>query len=243
MKASSSACAVFLVALTRPTLAAPVAGPPTTAKIPAGPFLTGSNEGAEDERPTRTVKVAAFRIDLTEVTRGAYSKCVSAKRCVPVVGITGAALEPDTAALPVTSVSWDEAKRFCQFVRGRLPTEAEWERAARGVDGRAYPWGNELSCVQANWGNFDNEGPCAGKTPGKPVAVGSYPQGATADGVLDLAGNVWEWVKDKYEAAPSRRVVKGGSCCSYFVPPRAANRNAWEPAHRDSDLGFRCVYR
>ena len=124
-----------------------------------------------------------------------------------------------------------------------MPTEEQWEKAARGNSGRDYPWGNDLDCSRANWGNFDNEGPCAGKNPGRPVAVGSYPQGASPYGVLDMAGNVWEWVADRYNRDPSRRVVRGGSCCSYFVEPRAANRNAWDPSYRDADLGFRCVSR
>ena len=79
------------------------------------------------------------------------------------------------------------------------------------------------------------------QNPGHPVAVGRYPTGASPYGALDLGGNVWEWVADKYDDDPGRRVVRGGSCCSYFVGPRAANRNAWAPEHRDADLGFRCA--
>jgi sulfatase modifying factor 1 len=75
------------------------------------------------------------------------------------------------------------------------------------------------------------------------VPVGGYPQGKSPCGALDLAGNVWEWVADRYDRDPTRRVVRGGSCCSYFVGPRAANRNAWDPRYRDGDLGFRCVSR
>ena len=117
----------------------------------------------------------------------------------------------------------------------------EWEKAARGTDGREYPWGNEIDCARANWGTFEGEGPCAGKNPGHPVAVGQYPTGASPYGLLDMGGNVWEWVADKYDEDPGRRVVRGGSCCTFFVGPRAANRNAWAPDHRDGDLGFRCA--
>jgi formylglycine-generating enzyme required for sulfatase activity len=211
---------------------------PDRVLIPAGPFSRGSTRGADDERPVAVHTLPAFRIDRTEVTREMYAKCVSAHRC--------RALDlnlAEDAQLPVTQVSWQEARDFCAFAQARLPTEDEWEKAARGSDGREYPWGQELDCSHANWGNFENEGPCAGKNPGKPVEVGSYPQGKSPYGVLDMAGNVWEWTADKYDRDPSRKVVRGGSCCSYFVEPRAANRNAWDPNHRDGDLGFRCVSR
>jgi formylglycine-generating enzyme required for sulfatase activity len=206
--------------------------------VPAGPAKLGSTKGEEDERPERTVVVKAFAIDRTEVTRAAYAACVAARRCKRP---PGAAAPDDDARLPMTNVSWSDAQAYCKFAGGRLPTEAEWEKAARGPDGREYPWGDALDCEHANWGNFDGEGPCAGKNPGRPVPVGGYPTGASVYGALDLAGNVWEWVADKYDEEPARRVVRGGSCCSYFVAPRAANRNAWAPEHRDADLGFRCA--
>jgi serine/threonine-protein kinase len=204
--------------------------------VPAGPFTRGSTRGADDERPVKVTTLPAFRIDRTEVTRAMYGRCVAARRCKPLAGAL--ASEPN---LPITNVNWSEARAFCAFAGGRLPSEDEWEKAARGGDGREFPWGKDLDCTRANWGSFENEGPCAGKNPGKPVDVGSYPQGASPFGVLDMAGNVWEWVADKYDRDPSRRVVRGGSCCSYFVEPRAANRNAWDPSFRDGDLGFRCV--
>jgi formylglycine-generating enzyme required for sulfatase activity len=238
--------------------------------VPAGPFLQGSIRGEEDERPARTTVLRAFVIDRTEVTRADYGRCVAARRCQ---AIPGAPAEADADAagdagdrLPVSNVSWKEAQAFCRFAGGRLPSEAEWEKAARGTDGREYPWGDQALCERANWGNFDGEGPCAGRNPGRPVAVGSYPAGASPYGVLDLGGNVWEWVADIYDDDPTRadgagrrpvksaagrggagadraerRVVRGGSCCSYFVGPRAANRNAWAPDYRDFDLGFRCA--
>jgi formylglycine-generating enzyme required for sulfatase activity len=226
-------------------------------RIPAGAFVRGSTRGAEDERPARTVTLSSYLIDRTEVTQAMYARCVAAGRCPPR-GRIGPKLQEDPD-LPMTNVSWHEARTFCAFAAGRLPSEVEWEKAARGSDGREYPWGAEADCSRANWGNFAGEGPCAeGKNPGAPVVVGSYPGGASPYGVLDLAGNVWEWVEDRYALAwgepppprpargdagadQPRRVVRGGSCCSYFVPPRAANRNGWAPDHRDADLGFRCA--
>jgi formylglycine-generating enzyme required for sulfatase activity len=223
--------------------------------IPAGPFTQGSTKGDEDERPMRKVTLKVFAIDRTEVTRADYAACVAARRCKlapagtsdpgpPVVGTPATLAAPaaaDDPKLPVTGVDWNDAQAYCRFAGGRLPTESEWEKAARGTDGREFPWGEEADCARANWGSFEGEGPCAGKNPGHPVAVGGYPSGASPYGVLDLGGNVWEWVADKYDEDPKRRVVRGGSCCSYFVAPRAANRNAWAPDHRDQDLGFRCA--
>ncbi|MEP6651961.1 MAG: formylglycine-generating enzyme family protein [Myxococcales bacterium] len=215
---------------------------PAVFRLPvaAGPFVRGSAHGDEDERPVRTEVLPAFAIDKTEVTRVAYAACVRARRCRPVPAEMAGPVGTD-ALVPVTGVSWFDARDFCAFAGGRLPSEAEWEKAARGTDGREFPWGAEPACARANWGNFDGEGPCAAHNPGFPVAVGRYPEGASPYGVLDMAGNVWEWVADRYGEDPRRRVVRGGSCCSYFVPPRAPNRNAWAPEYRDSDLGFRCV--
>ena len=213
--------------------------PADRISIPAGVFVKGAT-AAIDERPVERKTLAGFAIDRTEVTRAMYARCVKARRCPSLPAAVDLSAEPE---LPVTHVSFKEAAAYCAFAGGRLPTEEEWEKAARGSDGREYPWGKEADCSRANWGNFDGEGPCAGKNPGRPVPVGRYPSGASPFGVLDLGGNVWEWVDATYEDEPGRRVVRGGSCCSYFVPPRAANRNAWAPDHRDADLGFRCVSR
>ena len=211
--------------------------------IPAGVFTQGSTKGEEDERPARKVTLKAFAIDRTEVTRGDYGACVAAHKCKAVVApdAKAAGAGEDADKLPVTGVDWNDAQAYCRFAGGRLPTEAEWEKAARGTDGREYPWGEDADCARGNWGNFEGEGPCAERNPGRPVAVGTYASGASPYGVLDLGGNVWEWVADKYDEDPKRRVVRGGSCCSYFVGPRSANRNAWAPEHRDGDLGFRCA--
>jgi formylglycine-generating enzyme required for sulfatase activity len=230
-------------------LSATAAGRNDRVVVPAGAFVQGSTHGDDDERPVRRKTLPAFAIDRTEVTRADYARCVAARRCKPAntgeggSGSVAAAPVADDPRLPATGVSWRDAAAYCAFAGGRLPTEAEWEKAARGDDGREYPWGEETSCQRANWGNFEGEGPCADVNPGHPVAVGEYPSGASPYGVLDLGGNVWEWVADKYDQDPARRVVRGGSCCSYFVGPRAANRNAWAPDHRDRDLGFRCAGR
>ncbi len=211
---------------------------PDRVAIPAGPFVQGATRGADDERPLQKRTLGAFHIDRTEVTRAMFARCVAARRCpAPPLALA------TEGNLPVTNVSWHDARAYCAFAGGRLPSEAEWEKAARGTDGREYPWGDDLDCARSNWGNFDGEGPCAGKNPGRPVSVGQYPAGASPYGVLDLAGNVWEWVADTYAEDEGRRVVRGGSCCSYFVEPRAANRNAWAPEYRDGDLGFRCASR
>ena len=222
---------------------APAAAPTTTRSIgrpdrvviPTGSFVRGSTE-ALDERPVVTKRLGRYRIDRTEVTRAMYARCVRAKRCK----------KPDIALdefpdRPMTHVSWHDARAYCAFAGGRLPTEDEWEKAARGSEGLTFPWGNDADCDKGNWGNFDGEGPCAGKNPGHPTDVGAFPQGASPYGVLDMGGNVWEWVQNRYEHESGRRVVRGGSCCSYFVEPRAANRNAWAPTYKDGDLGFRCA--
>jgi len=214
-------------------------------RILGGSFVMGGGPEA-DEQPRRTVVVGTFSIDADEVTRGEYAACVVAGACKPAAGARSA-----DGKRPVTGVSWHDADAYCRWAKKRLPTAAEWERAARGTDGRIYPWGNEPDCARANFGNYEGEGRCP-KNPGHPVDVGSYGGGA----LHDFAGNVWEWVADWYDAryyqhAPSdnprgpsrgeRRVVRGGACCSMFGLPRASNRNAFPPDYRDDDLGFRCA--
>jgi formylglycine-generating enzyme required for sulfatase activity len=191
--------------------------------------------------------LAAFAIDRDEVTRAEYALCVRAGACSPAAATLAG---DETSRLPVTGVRWSDADAYCRFAKKRLPTEAEWERAARGSDGRIYPWGNRPECARGNWGNYDGEGRCP-DNPGRPVAVGSY-----GGAIHDLGGNVWEWVADWYDptyyrrsparnprgpATGTRRVVRGGACCSMFGLPRASNRVAFPPDYRDDDLGFRCA--
>ena len=238
--------------------------PPSRITIPAGAFTRGSGSAEDDERPQRTITLSQFEIDRTEVTRGAYAACIAASRCPPRADLTARDL---LSQLPMTQVSWREASSYCAAVGARLPTEAEWERAARGAaDRRTYPWGDEPDCSRANFGNFEGEGRCPDAA-GHPVAVGSFPSGASPEGVFDLAGNVWEWAADYYDprgytraqtqdprgpARPlarhveelgraPRRSVRGGACCSMFGLPRVTNRVGFPEDYRDDDLGFRCA--
>jgi formylglycine-generating enzyme required for sulfatase activity len=235
------------LALLVPALLA--AGPTGMVAVPAGRLIMGSDDGEGDERPGHPVRVSAFLLDRTEVTVGSYRRCVQAGRCA-------APRRPqDDDRLPVTWVSWRDAVRYCRFAGKRLPTEAEWERAARGDDGRTYPWGDQPDCARANFGNYRDEGRCP-HNPGRPEIVGQRPAGASPFGALDLAGNVWEWVADRYRAdyyaasppddprgpdSGPTRVVRGDGCCSMFGLPRATNRLAFPEDYADEDLGFRCA--
>lgn len=148
----------------------------------------------------------------------------------------------------MVGVSWQDAANYCQWAGARLPTEAEWEYAARGPEGNVYPWGNdEPDCDKANyWGD---SGGCVGST----SAVGSYPAGASWCGALDMAGNVWEWVSDWYDGYPGTEFRSGSFGTQYKVlrggggwddlPEyvRAAFRNFIAPDYRNYDVGLRCV--
>ena len=209
-----------------------------------GPFVYGDSAGEPDERPAQKVSLSAFAIERTEVTVAAYRRCVQAHGCA-----ARPELDAQDGALPMTQVSFDEAAAYCRFVGRRLPTEKEWEKAARGSDGRRYPWGNEFSCAHGNFGNYAGDGRCAeAGAAGKPVQVGRFPQGASPWGALDMAGNVWEWVDGRAEDAPAtedslrgRRVVRGGGCCSILGLPRSSDRLALPGSYRDVDIGFRCA--
>lgn len=220
--------------------------------VPAGEFIMGSEDGDSDERPRHKVYLDAFYIDRYEVTNAQYKVCVEAKVCNPP-GSNGSFSRdsyygnPAYDDYPVIYVSWHDADTYCRWAGGRLPTEAEWEKAARGIDGRKYPWGNKWDTSKTN---------SRETTPGDTVAVGSYPAGASPYGVLDMAGNVWEWCQDRYSAnyyagSPERnpqgpssgnyRVARGGSWANYVMNVRAAFRFRIDPDVRSNLVGFRCV--
>jgi serine/threonine-protein kinase len=209
--------------------------------VPAGQTIVGDDAGEPDERPRRRIELPAFALDRTEVTAGEYGRCVAAGRCL--ASSAGPAASPN---LPATGVSFTDASSYCAAVGKRLPSEPEWEKAARGTDGRRYPWGETFDCARGNFGNFAGDGRCADDgAPGRPVAVGRYGTGASPYGALDMAGNVWEWVDGRYDYRPlgraDLRVLRGGGCCSIFGLPRSSDRIALPLTYRDIDIGFRCA--
>lgn len=217
--------------------------------IAAGEFSMGSAEGNEsineDEQPAHTVRLDAYWIDKTEVTNAMYQICIASKIC-STPAQSRYYLEAHFADHPIIGVSWTQAKAYCAWAGRRLPTEAEWEMAARGTDGRMYPWGNISPTAELANFNQDVDGTSA---------VGSYPSGASPYGLLDMAGNAWEWVADGYDPlfydnAPTLnpftdevenlKVIRGGNWNSNANGVRSANRFWAFPGRNDTD-GFRCA--
>ena len=200
------------------------------------------------------VYVNAFWIDRTEVTVERYRACINTGGCPELPYASGGA-RFDVPELPVVLVSWFDARRFCAWDGGRLPTEAEWERAARGADGHRYPWGDIYNAFVTNhgrlaWDELDDSDGFLELAP-----VGSFPDGATRDGIQDLAGNAEEWVADwyapSYEAASvmnprgpqsgDERVVRGGSYAHLHANLRSAARGHAAADEKRAWRGFRCV--
>jgi formylglycine-generating enzyme required for sulfatase activity len=234
----------------------------TPVAVPAGSFEMGSASGAADERPVHKVQGAAFSMDRYEVTNGRYAECVKSGACTPPT-LTSSKLrahyydEAAYADYPVVFVAWSQADSFCKWAGGRLPSEAEWERAARGTEGgHTYPWGDAApDCSKANFGG------CVGDTD----RVGRREEGASPYGAMDLAGNVWEWTSDWYDAGYYTRlsaetadakgaidprgpaegklkVMRGGCWVSGASSLRTSCRKAEMPASWAPNVGFRCVY-
>lgn len=224
----------------------------TLLYVPAGEFTMGSDNGASDEKPVHQVTLDAFWIDQTEVTNAMYAECVDANQCNPpsktnsythseYFGIS----EVDN--YPVIYVSWRDALAYCSWAGRRLPTEAEWEKAARGTNGNIYPWGN--IDPKDTLLNFNSN-------VGDTTEVGAYPMGASIYGAYDMAGNVWEWVNDwygetYYQGSPlsnpsgpdsgQYRVLRGGSWVINNSIVRAANRGKSDPTLAQDYIGFRCA--
>ncbi|MFK7985408.1 MAG: formylglycine-generating enzyme family protein [Sandaracinaceae bacterium] len=201
------------------------------------------------ESPRRRVFVNAFGIDRTEVTRAAYGRCVRAGRCRPS-NVPDDDLRLAAPTMPVTGINVDEAARYCAFAGGRLPTETEWERAARGDrPWSRFPWGRNYNSHLANHGAWP-EGPDDRDGFAMAAPVGSFPDGASPHGLLDAAGNAWEWTSSSPRtrdvgmgADPGvYRVIRGGS---WSQPPEVmrVTHRTWLPlAERHADVGVRCAH-
>lgn len=235
------------------------AGPVTTspkdgmplALVPAGEFQMGS-EPYLDEEPIHKVDLSAFWIDQTEVTNSSYARCVKDGACQPP-GLTTSYMRKayygNTSfdAYPVIYVDWNEAGSYCKWAGRRLPTEAEWEKAARGTNQRIYPWGDQPPDKSLLNYSFDV---------GDTSAVTDFPTGASSYHALNMAGNVMEWVADWYDShyysqSPAQdpggptsgtyRVVRGGSWLDNRNFIRSALRLFYEPGSAFLNLGFRCA--
>lgn len=208
------------------------------------------------EQSAHEVYLSDFWIDRTEVTVAQYRQCVAAGACaLPPFSEGGQRF--DRPELPVVLVTYQDARRFCEWAGGRLPTEAEWERAARGLTGRRYPWGNVYNPFVSNHGRFALEDHDARDGFLELAPVGSFPDGRTPEGVADLAGNAEEWVADWFapeypKASASNpagpdlgdaRVVRGGGYVHGRIWLRAAFRDRASPGERLPWVGFRCVGR
>ena len=237
---------------------------PEMIEIPAGPFVMGSDSGPADERPAHTVNLGAFAIDRLPVTNAQFAAFLN------IAGLTGSRGEKlydhddpdarihhrenrwiaDTGAAqhPVVEASWAGARAYCEWRNARLPTEAEWEKAARGGDGRRFPWGNEAPDTRrARFGvGWHDTAP-----------VDAHPAGASPYGVLDMAGNAWEWVSSAYRPYPYRasdgredakpgpiRATRGGgqdSAADEITTTQRGRNLSRNPAAGHHNIGFRCA--
>ena len=224
--------------------------------IPAGEFQMGSADSdpgaGNDEFPQHTVYLDTFWIDRTPVTNEMYALCVKAGACQPPVNTNSHIRNsyygnPQYDNYPVIYVSWNDAKSYCEWAGRHLLTEAQWEKAARGTDGRTYPWGN--AAPDSKLLNFNGQ-------VDDTTEVGNYSAGASPYGALDMAGNVWAWVADWYDqdyyaeapfrnpqgpSSGSMRVVRGSGWGWHRPDVRAASRTFLTPDARHEDGGIRCV--
>jgi formylglycine-generating enzyme required for sulfatase activity len=220
--------------------------------IPAGPFARGTNAGGYDEQPERQIFLDSFSIDRYEVTNHQYQQFIVAtghRKSGPPSRYAKNMSKMRGINQPVVYVSWGDASAYCQWKGKRLPTEAEWEKAMRGTDGRLWPWGNQLDWAASNRAHV-NDGYEA------TAPVGAFPQDVSPFGVFDGGGNVIEWVGDWYGEEAYRssedrnpsgpeygtfRVMRGGGYTTTGVDVRVTSRSKMVPDFRDETIGFRCA--
>jgi formylglycine-generating enzyme required for sulfatase activity len=223
--------------------------PDNMIEIPTGPFIMGSDEGDPEDGPAQKVDLPAFEIDKFEVTNADYFVFAEATGYQTYAEQQGIGSWRNEWAVgedshPVVMVTWDDAVAYCEWLGKRLPTEAEWEKAARGAEGLRFPWGNDWNTENANVKARGLRGTSA---------VGSFGAGASPYGVEDMTGNVWEWTADWYQPYPGNttadqyygeqfRVTRGGGWFDEEAQATAFNRNAGDPTKTATDeLGFRCA--
>ncbi len=223
--------------------------------IPAGMFIMGTDdENAQlSSRPAHRVELKSYRIDRYEVTNAQYAECVAVRYCTEPHAVSSATREDyyaneDYANYPVIHVDWNQANAYCSWAGKRLPTEAEWEKAARGTGSYIYPWGNDLPeelPMQVNqFGTGDT------------VPVDSFPDGISPYGVYNMAGNVWEWTADQFDQyyygkSPAENpksvtggvdyVIRGYSWAYPFSNYQITARSSYYVLNHTYDLGFRCA--
>jgi len=231
--------------------------------IPAGSFLMGSDDGEDDEGSLHKVTLGDFYIDKYEVTNAQYEECVddgSISAC-ELPSNRRDYLNSEHSDHPVVFVNWDMAAAYCEWRGARLPTEAEWEKAARGTETDNYPWGDsKLDAKKLNFCDLNCTNAWQDKTINDKYTttspVGNYENGVTKSGIYDLAGNVWEWVNDWYVAdyytskaitdppGPETgiyRVLRGGSWFNEEEDIRVYNRYELNPVTSNNQIGFRCA--
>ena len=238
--------------------------------VPAGSFLMGSSDAdplaTSEEKPQHTVTLDAFWIDKTEVTLGMYALCVDRHVChEPIHGDSPTRTwywgNPEFLNYPVTWVNWNMAQTYCEWAGRRLPTEAEWEKAARGTVQQTYPWGQTFDASRANSCDANCPKKYANKNfndnYGDTAPVDAFPNGVSMFGALNLSGNVSEWVADWYSAGyyssssstsnppgpqnGEKHILRGGSWLRFPINLRLVTRSSQIPDYTSNDVGFRCV--
>lgn len=214
--------------------------------VAGGNFIMGSLDGEPDEAPPRTLSLPDFYIDRHEVTHEQYARFLTATRRKAPIDWAGGQMPPKLARHPVVNVTWDDAAAYAKWAGKRLPTEAEWEKAARGADGRTHPWGNSSAGRKSASGSDGRE---------RLHPVGSFPDDTAPCGAMDMVGNAWEWTADWYAAYPGNegieieygkkyRVIRGGGAIDYYgaiASKRCADRARSVPYAAYDGLGFRCA--